>query len=166
MNERTHFFIKNKPLTLYSQKGWCWLCVRGEFETATDCYILTESSSDHISTSSSFWLDCSTVGHWGPKALRLLLALNSVSCPQLTPNATGTRTDSNWLKPCVAPGYIFVWHRPASCGRMHRPDAHVSLFYRLFTQVHLLIDGSVEGQYVTNRNTWNHFTVCKQMGSG
>ena len=29
-------------------------------------------------------------------------------------------------------------------------DAHlVPLFFRLFTQVHLLIDGSVEGQYVT-----------------
>ena len=30
-----------------------------------------------------------------------------------------------------------------------QPDAPVSLFFRLFTQVHLLIDGSVEGQYVT-----------------
>ena len=30
-----------------------------------------------------------------------------------------------------------------------RPDAPVSLFFRLFTSVHLLIDVSVEGQYIT-----------------
>ena len=30
------------------------------------------------------------------------------------------------------------------------PDIHLlPLFFRLFTQVHLLIDGSVEGQYIT-----------------
>ena len=33
--------------------------------------------------------------------------------------------------------------------RYFRPDAPVSLFFRLFTHVHLLIDGSVKGQYVT-----------------
>ena len=38
MNERTHFFIKNISLTLYSQKDWCWLCVRDELETWTDWY--------------------------------------------------------------------------------------------------------------------------------
>ena len=42
MNEQTHFFIKNISLTLYFWKGWCWLCVRGELETGTDCYILTQ----------------------------------------------------------------------------------------------------------------------------
>ena len=42
MNERTQFFMKNISLTLYSRKGWCWLCVRGELETGTDCYILTQ----------------------------------------------------------------------------------------------------------------------------
>ena len=39
MNERTHFFIKNISLTLYSREGCCWLCVRDELETGTDCYI-------------------------------------------------------------------------------------------------------------------------------
>ena len=34
--------------------------------------------------------------------------------------------------------------------RYLQPDAPVSLFFRSFTQVHLLIDGSVEGQYVTS----------------
>ena len=49
---------------------------------------------------------CSTVGHWGPKAFYLPLALTSISCPQLTP----TPTDSSRL----SSGYIFVWCPPAS----------------------------------------------------
>ena len=96
------------------------------------------------------------------QALCLPLALNSASCPQLTPTADAT----DWLKPSVAPGYICVWCPPAFCGRTQqyriqphpqvkvifrylRPDAPVSLFFRFFTQVHLFIDGSVEGQYIT-----------------
>ena len=71
------------PFTLYSRKGWCFLCVRGEVKTGTDCYILTPSSSDHSSTSFAFWLGCSTVGHWEPKALCLPLALTLASCTQL-----------------------------------------------------------------------------------
>ena len=83
-NERTNTLLyKNISLTLYSRKGWCWLCVRGELETGTECYILTQSSSDHSSTSFAFWQGCSTVGHWGPKALCLPLALTLASCPQL-----------------------------------------------------------------------------------
>ena len=56
-NDRTNSFLykKNISLTLYSRMCWCWLCVRGELETGTYCYILTQSSSDHSSTSSS-WL--------------------------------------------------------------------------------------------------------------
>ena len=69
---------------------------------------------------------CSTVGHWGPKALCLPLALTSASCPQQTQTAPGT-----WLYYCL--------------------NVHLlPLFFHFFTQVHLLIDGSVEGQYITN----------------
>ena len=71
MNKRTHFFIKNIPLPLYSRKDLCWLCVRGELETGTDCHILTQSSSDHSSTSFASCPGCSTLGHWEPKALSL-----------------------------------------------------------------------------------------------
>ena len=92
-----HTIKINIYLSLYSRKGWCWLCVRGELETGTDCYILTPSSSDHNSTSFAFWLGCSTVGHRGPKALCLLLALNSASCPQLIPTATRIGTDPSRL---------------------------------------------------------------------
>ena len=62
----------------------------------------------------------STVGHWRPKALSAAGSHFGILSP----------TDSNRR----ASGYIIVWH---------------PLFFRLFTQVHLLIDGSVEGQYIT-----------------
>ena len=119
MNERTHFFIKNIPLTLYSRKDWCFLCVRGKLETGIDCYILPQSSSDHSSTSSSFWLGCSNVGHWEPKpsvwswfSLRWH-PISNWKCNWLT----------DWPKPSVAPGYIIVWHPTASCGRTHQPPS-------------------------------------------
>ena len=66
MNKRTHFFIRVYLSHFILERG-CFLCARGELETDTDCYILTQSSSDHSSTSFSSWLGCSTVGHWGSK---------------------------------------------------------------------------------------------------
>ena len=139
--------------TLFSKglrKGWCWIYVRVELETKRDCHILTPSSSDHSSTSSSFCLAAQ------PGSLRAQAGSHSAGI--LSPTATGTltRTDSNSasnsnclqlelnsLKPSVAPGYIIVWHQPASRGRKHlhriqprlqfkvifrylRPDAPVS----------------------------------------
>ena len=95
-------------------KGWCFLCVRDELETGTDCYILTLSSSDHSSTSYAFWLGCSTVGHRRLKALRLSLALSLASCL-----ATDSNSNWNWLKPFVAPGFIIVIRQPASA-YLHR----------------------------------------------
>ena len=77
--------------------------------------------------------DCSTMGHWRSKALYLPLALNSASCPQLT------STGSNRL------GHLVI-----SFSNIHL----LLLFFRLFTQGHLLIDGSVEGQYVTQLILW------------
>ena len=105
-NERTNTFLyKNIPLTLYSRKGWCWLCVRGESETDTDCYILTQSSSDHSSTSfASSWLGCLTVGHWGPKAL-----CHWLSIQYLVPNWLQLQLEltqavcGTWLYICLTP---------------------------------------------------------------
>ena len=164
-NERTNKLLyKNIPLTLYSWKGWCGLCVRGELEMETDCYILTQSPSrDYSSTSSSSWLGCSTVGHWEPKpSVWSWFSLRGHPISNCDWNWTGTDSP----KPSVAPGYIIVWRPPASCGHTHLhriqprpqvkvifrhpwPNAPASPFFCLFTQVHLLIDGSVEGQYVT-----------------
>ena len=77
------------------------------------------------STSFSSWLGCSTVSHWVRKALCLPLALNSASCLQLTQTV------------CALVILLFNVHL-------------LPLFFRLFTQVHLFIDGSVEGQYITS----------------
>ena len=121
-NERTNALLyKNIYLTLYSQKGWCWLRVRGELETGTDYYILTQSSTDHSSTSFAFWLSCSTVGHW-----RLKPSVWSWFSLRLHPIF-------NSLKPSVSLYFCLT-----------------STCFRLFTPVHLLIEGSVEGQYVTS----------------
>ena len=77
-----------------------------EMEMGTDHYILTQVLLTIAALLSHLGWCCSTVGHWGPKALCLPLALISASCPQLTP----TPTDSSHL----CPGYIFVWCPPAS----------------------------------------------------
>ena len=109
MNEWTHFFIKIY-LSHSIRKGWCWLCVRSELETGTDCYILTQSS-DHSSTSSSFWLGCSTVGYWGPKALSLQAVHTLASCPQLERQLKLELTQAvcgTWLYVCLTPT-CFLW---------------------------------------------------------
>ena len=105
-NERTDTLLyKNIPLILYlkgMRKGGCWLCVRGELESGTDCYILTQSSSDYSSTSFASGLGCSTVGqseswfsrwHLVSNWLQLQLELNS---DWLTQAVCGT-----WLYNCL-----------------------------------------------------------------
>ena len=134
-NERTNTLLyKIISLTLYSRKGWCWLCVRGELETETDCYILTPSSSDQSSTSSTFWLGCLTVGYWGPQALS-----------RQADSQTGILSP-NWLQ-------LQLELTQAVCGTwLYNSHVHLlPLFLRLFTHMHLLIDGLVEDQYIT---TW------------
>ena len=149
------------------QKGWCWLCVRGELETGTDCHILTQSSSDTSSTSFFLGWAAQPCVTEGPSPLSVAGSQFSIL------STTDSNGDWNWTrtdcpKPSVAPGYIIIWYPPASCGHTHLhriqprpqvkvifrylwPDAPVSLSFCLFTQVHLLIDSSVEGQYVTGK---------------
>ena len=111
-NERTNTLLyKNISPTLYSRKGWCWLCVTCELETGTDCYILTQSSSDHSSTSSSSWLGLLNRGSLraaSPQSASWFSHWHLV--PQLTPTLTGT----DWPKPSVAPDYIIFSRIPAS----------------------------------------------------
>ena len=132
-NERTNTLLyKNISLTLYSRKGWCWLCVRGELEMGIDCYIDPAVLLSHLGWAAQ------PMGHWGPKPLCLPLTLNSAFCLQLTP------TGSDRL------GHLVI-----QLSYIHL----LPLFFRLFTQVHLLIDGLVEGQYVTSchhsRTVWS-----------
>ena len=121
-NEQTNTLLyKNIISQLYSRKGDIG-CARETSWRRGQTVILTQSSSfDYSSTSSSSWLGCSTVGQWGPKAPSL--SLNSASCIRLTQAV------------CVLVILLFNIHL-------------LPLFFRLFTQLQLLIDGSVEGQYV------------------
>ena len=108
-NERTNTLLyKNISLTLYSRKGWCWLCVRGELETRTDCYIMTQVLLATIAVLLPHlgW-GWSTVGHWGSQSLSLQADSHAGI---LSP----TDSHSNWPKPSVAPGYIIVLCPPAS----------------------------------------------------
>ena len=125
MNERTHFFIKIYLSHFILERvdfGCVWEVSwkRGQTATYRPKVLLTIAALlSHL-----IW-GCSTVGHWGPKALCLPLALTLVSCPQLelTQAVCGT-----WLYNCLT----------STCFRCS-----------YLPQVHLLIDGSVEGQYVT-----------------
>ena len=57
MNERTNTLLyKNISLTLYSQKGSCWLCVRDELETETDCYINPAVLLSHLGWVAQPWV--------------------------------------------------------------------------------------------------------------
>ena len=116
-------------LTLYSRKGWCWLYVRGELETGTDGYTLTQllltiaALISHLDWAAQPWVTEGpklSVCHWLSRRHLVPLWLQL----QLTQAV------------CVLVIFLF--------------DVHLlPLFFRLFTQVHLLIDCSVESQYVT-----------------
>ena len=82
---------------------------RGELETGTDCYILTQSSFDHSSTSSSSWLGLLNRG-----SLRAQSPLSAASSQFGILSPTDSNSNWNWPKPTVAPGYIIVLRTPAS----------------------------------------------------
>ena len=72
-------------------------------------------------------LGCSTGDRWGSQPSICKLVLTLASCPRL---------------PRRRRGHLSIFF----------PNVHLlPLFFRLFTQVNLLIDGSVEGQYITLR---------------
>ena len=137
MNERTHFFRKNIPLTLYCRKGCervnvgcVWEVSRRREQTANP------SSSGHSSTSSSFcW--AAQPGSWGPKPSVWSWFSHLHFIPNWNCNLNSNwleLTALNWLKPSVAPGYIIVWRTPASCGRTHlyriQPRPQVKVLFR------------------------------------
>ena len=111
-NERTNTLLyKNISLTLYSRKGWCWLCVRGELETGTDCYILTQvlltiaALLSHLGWVAQLWVTEGpkpSVCHW--------LSIQHLVSNWLQLQLTPTPTDSSHL--CLS--YIFVWRPPTS----------------------------------------------------
>ena len=177
-NERMNTLLyKNIPLALYSWKGWCFLCVRGELEMGTDCYILTQSSSSTIAAllSHSRWAaqPWVTEGH-KPSVCKLILTL--ASCP---PTETTTNCLTNCPKPSVASGYIIVSQPPASCGRTHTEFNHVhrSRWYsNIFDRMHLFhhpsaylhrciswLTTSVKSQYVSDKRSIRSFQISARL---
>ena len=122
-NKRTNTLLYINLLHFILEKVMCVVCDKWE-ETRTDCYIAPSSPLDHSSISVSSWLGCSTVGHWGPQI------------PQSASWFSSWHPVSDWLEPS---GHLVIL-----LSIVHL----LPLFFCLFTQVHLLIDGSVEVQYI------------------
>ena len=147
--------------TLFSKglrKGWCWLCVRGELETEQTATYWSQVPLYYSSTSSSFcWAAQSK--SWGPKPS----VWRWLSLPLLVPNCNWNSNfdcNSNWTLPAsnsnctqtVSGTWLyncltctcFLWtshlHRIQPVLRSRWYSTGCSCF---------LIDGLVEGQYVT-----------------
>ena len=140
INERTHFFIKDIPLALYSRKGcervdagyvWEVIWRRGQTATYWPKVALTIAAllshlgwaaqpgvTESPSPQSASWF---SRWHLVPNWLQMQLELNS-------------NWLTHWLKPSVAPGYIIVWPPRASCGRTHlhriQPRPQVKVIFR------------------------------------
>ena len=103
MNERTHFFIKKYTSHILFER----IDVSCEWEviwrwTQTATYWPQSSSRDHSSTSSSSWLGCSIVGHWGPKPS----VWSRFSLRHLISN-WNCNSNSNWLTQAVCGTWLY-----------------------------------------------------------
>ena len=128
-DERTRLFRKIY-LSLYSKvlrKGYLWEVSRRLNKTAT--YWPPAHLAPLLSRSVGLLIR----GPWGPSSL-LGLVLNASNCNKLTPTP-------NSLELPVAPGYIIVWHPPASVSVASAPNStrtHSKLSPDIFDQMHLL----------------------------
>ena len=147
-DERTHFFRKiyhSHFIRNGCERATKGLCVRGELETeqtATYWPPVPLSLAALLSRSAGLL----NRGSWGPIALCWVLVLSTASYLQLT--------DSKLTELPVAPGYIIVWHPPASyehriCTQFNPSTVKVIPWYLRPDSPVPLIDGWVEGQYVT-----------------
>ena len=143
MNERIHFFIKIDLSHFILERVMFVVCERwaGDKDRLQYWPKFTSWPQQHFFLILAW--GCSTVGHWGPQR------------PQSASWFSRWHPVSNWLEPSEHLVILFSY--------VHM----LPLFFRSFTQVHLLIDGSVEGQYITiglflifsfwswRKNDWN-----------
>ena len=134
MNERTHFFTKIDLSHFILERVMFHVCERW-VETSTDSNIDPVVLLSHLGWVAQPWV---TEGP-EPSVYRWLSIRHLVS---------------NWLHlqltQAVSVLVIFLF------------DTHLlPLFFRLFTQVHLLIDSSVEDQYVTKCSNFRFELVDK-----
>ena len=124
MNERIHFFIKIYLSHFILERVMFLVCERW-VETRMDCYFDPSSSS----TIAALLSHLSWVAQpWVTEGCKVLSLQAGSHAGILSP------TDSNH------PGHLVIL-----LSHTHL----LPLFFHLFTQVHLLIDSSVEGQYIT-----------------
>ena len=119
MNELTHFFIRiylshfileRVDVSCVWEVSWR----RGKTTTYWPQILLTIAAL----LSHSGW----AAQPWATEGRKLILTL--ASCPPTDSNCNwNSNWLTDWLKLSVAPGYIFVWHPPASCGRTHPPPS-------------------------------------------
>ena len=133
-NKRTNTLYKNISLTLYSRKGdvcCVWEMNWRQGQTA----ILTQVRLSTISA---------LLPHLGLLHNRGSLRAQS---PQSKSWFSRWHPVSDWLK---LSGHLVILF-----SKVHL----LPLFFHLFTQVHLLIDGSVEGQYITQCSKWLNSSI-------
>ena len=112
----------------------------------TDCHILTPSSFDHSSTSSSFcWAAQS--GSWGPEpsVWRWLSLRHPVPNCDCNSNWTLPASDSNWLTQAVCGTWLYNFLMPTCipwASHLHRiQSVHRSRWYSdIFDRMHLFLD--------------------------
>ena len=134
--------------------------MRGELKTERDCHTLTLGSSDHSSTSSSFCWAAQPGTLRGPSPLsgagsHSAGILSPTGTATRTPTATATRTElkllqavcGTWLYNCLRPT-CFLWAY-ASATNSTTSTSQGDIPISSTGCNCFLIDGSVEGQYVT-----------------
>ena len=133
-NERTNTLLyKNIPLTYSSRKG----CERVDVGCVWEVSWSREQTATHwpkvpltiaaVLSHSSWAVQPGVTEGQSPlsgagfslRASYLQLRLKLECQLQLEPTASNWLCNFNSSKPSVAPGYIIVWHPPASCGRTH-----------------------------------------------
>ena len=96
----------------------------------------------HYSSTSSSFCWAAQPGSWGPKpsVWRWLSLRHLVPNCDWNSNCPLPDSNSNWLKPSMAPGYIIVWHPPASCGRRICTEFNPSTGQgNIFDRMHLFL---------------------------
>ena len=114
---------KYKSLTFYFRKGDVLLCMRDEWSHGRTAILTHVLLLIIAALLPHLGWGCSTVGHSGPSPLQ-------------TSSHFGIPV-SDWL---TAAGTLSIFFLNVPL---------LPLFFCLFTQVHFLTDGSVEGQYIT-----------------
>ena len=167
LNERTNTLLyKNIPLTLYSRKGcervdvghvWVVNLRQGQTAIYWPKVLLATIAAllPRIDWAAQPWVA------EGPSPLS---AAGSHSARILSPTATGTeleltRTDyqtvcGTWLYNCLTYTFFLLAYASLPNSTTSKGQGDIPIFSTgcacfFFTQVHLLVDGSFEGQYVT-----------------